>query len=1147
MIARRFLSAASIAFVVAVGSLALASAPALAVNTHPFTGSFGPEGPLSVGTFASVQGVAIDQNSGDVYVYDTGSGGGSVYKFNAAGEPADFSALGTNAITGVGGAYPDGNELAVDGSNGPAKGDIYVANASHVGVYGADGEPVEIAGKPAELTSEVTTEVPGAPWGESCGVAVDSAGNVYVGLASVSGSHVNEYTPTGAGAINVDYASSLWGVPGEVCNIAVDPAGSVYIDTFETGPVRKYEASQFQTPAQFLAGGEVAAASLEVDPKGSTLASDPSPSSHTLYVDERSDVAEYETSGAPKRLGAFGAAGDGGIGESSFGVAGNAAGEVYAANGSGGVNIYGPSEVVKVQVDSEFATKVTSSSANLGAEINPEGVDTIYTLQYSTGSTELCSAEPKACTTVAAGDLGSGEAGVSVGASIAGLEKNTTYHYRVVAHNSNGIVEGPDRSFTTQSAGKPFSLPDGRAWEMVSPLEKNSSIILGLDGFPSPAQGGMIAAVPDGEAITYVSSGAFSEPGSAPQGAPGASQYLAKRDAPGAWSTLNITPPLRSSSYSVAADGGPYRAFSSDLTAGLLWNGQNGGKGVLNEPLPGTTAPAEYEDYYLHGTFTGGNRAALTTAPGESAATFHMIFEGASPDLRRIVFASAAALTVNATEEGEHPNLYEWDGSDLRLVNLLPEKTMGSPGAVLGRDATGEPAGERPISEDGSRIYFEDEGGIYLREDGSTTIPVGSGQFQAASADGSRAFYVLPSGDLYGFDLASRQSTDLTPGGEVLGVLGSSADGAYVYFVANGVLAGGAHHGDCRGAGVPGAKNGGPESCNLYVWHEGATRFIATLSEDDNLQLDKDRRESLAAANDWESRLAYRTARVSADGRRLVFMSNGDLTGYDSAPVDSADCGHTETVGSVPTFISERCQEVYIYDAAGEGHLACASCDPTGARPVGTSSIPAATEYAHTRGSYQSRVLTEPGPETARVFFDSSDRLVPEDTNSVQDVYQWEEDGTGSCEEAKGCVALISSGTSSDESSFLDASANGDDVFFLTQSQLVPGDTDQFADVYDARAPHVPGEQVGPAPAAPAPACSDTGCQGIPPSAPIFATPSSATFAGVGNFPAQVAKPTTKKKLTKCVKGKVKKKGKCVKRPPKKKRAKKSSRNRRVK
>jgi hypothetical protein len=87
----------------------------------------------------------------------------------------------------------------------------------------------------------------------------------------------------------------------------------------------------------------------------------------------------------------------------------------------------------------------------------------------------------------------------------------------------------------------------------------------------------------------------------------------------------------------------------------------------------------------------------------------------------------------------------------------------------------------------------------------------------------------------------------------------------------------------------------------------------------------------------------------------------------------------------------------------------------------------------------------------SRVFFDSEDVLAAHDTDGVQDVYEWERDGAGGCALASGCVYLISSGTSEDVSQFVAAGENGNDVFFVTRSALVPEDRDEKIDMYDAR------------------------------------------------------------------------------------------------
>ena len=159
----------------------------------------------------------------------------------------------------------------------------------------------------------------------------------------------------------------------------------------------------------------------------------------------------------------------------------------------------------------------------------------------------------------------------------------------------------------------------------------------------------------------------------------------------------------------------------------------------------------------------------------------------------------------------------------------------------------------------------------------------------------------------------------------------------------------------------------------------------------------------------------------------------------------------------------------------------CASCDPTGARPAGVeyakvegklvggsgvwpqamglaANIPGWTPYFLETALYQSRYLSDSG----RLFFNSNDGLVSQDVNGNWDVYQYEPPGVGGCttvsvtfsERSVGCVGLISSGSSPDESAFLDASETGGDVFFLTKASLVSQDLDTSLDVYDAHAVH---------------------------------------------------------------------------------------------
>ena len=307
---------------------------------------------------------------------------------------------------------------------------------------------------------------------------------------------------------------------------------------------------------------------------------------------------------------------------------------------------------------------------------------------------------------------------------------------------------------------------------------------------------------------------------------------------------------------------------------------------------------------------------------------------------------------------------------------------------------------------------------------------------------------------------------------EVLNLIpGASPDGSHVYFVANGVLAPGATPGHCDRYVEEEPPPAG-SSCNLYTSmpdpeHPGQreTRFIAALSSEDGADWGAGLSKELGIS---EGNLSSVTARVSPDGRYLTFMSDRSLTGYQNEDATSAHAG-------------ERLdEEVFLYDSSAN-RLTCASCNPNGEgsgweRPHGVfdtelsgeglglladrpeiwsnrwlaASIPGWTfniTNASTSAVYQTRYLSDSG----RLFFDSADALVPQDTNGKQDVYQYEPEGVGSCRRSGGCVGLISSGTSGRESTFLDASESGNDVFFLTSAKLVSQDGDEAFDIYDAR------------------------------------------------------------------------------------------------
>jgi hypothetical protein len=169
-------------------------------------------------------------------------------------------------------------------------------------------------------------------------------------------------------------------------------------------------------------------------------------------------------------------------------------------------------------------------------------------------------------------------------------------------------------------------------------------------------------------------------------------------------------------------------------------------------------------------------------------------------------------------------------------------------------------------------------------------------------------------------------------------------------------------------------------------------------------------------------------------------------------------------------------------------------------------SLPGWTDVTAYTAFYRSRYLSDSG----RLFFDSADALVPSDANGKEDVYEYEPGGVGSCGRESGCVGLISSGSSGEESAFLDASESGNDVFFLTAAQLSPADQDHALDVYDAHVCTSESPCASSPPPSP-PACEGDACQNsVAP--PNDATPGSFTFHGPGNVTPPAPKPVVKAK-----------------------------------
>ncbi len=710
-----------------------------------------------------------------------------------------------------------------------------------------------------------------------------------------------------------------------------------------------------------------------------------------------------------------------------------------------------------------------------------------------------------------------------------------------------------------------LALSEGRVWEQVSPTDKH-----GIALEPIGAFGGDIQASDDGNAFTYVATGA---PVAEPAGnrALELSQLFSTRTDSG-WLTQDIATPHNEVTGLKVGENSEYKLFSADLTTAGL-------EPVGATPLPPLAPGAEKTIYVRHddiGAFEPIVSAA-NTIPGAKfgeAGGNEVAFISATPDFHHVVFRSVEALTPDAKKivrsegGGFFGNLYMWADGALQLVSVLPNGESAASADLETALGYRSHLVRNAISDDGWRVVWESDGRqneeppeerrLYLRDmvkretiridvpepgaGGNEVSPV----FEGATPDGSRVFFSdkhqLTSDshafgnrhDLYVADIStasghlSAKITDLTKDSaefegepepaDVLGeTIGYSRDGSYVYFVADGILAPGATHGNCEESG---------QTCNLYVdhfdGHSWVTTFIAQLPS--NNYPDWGNGSGLRESED----LSRLTAGVSPSGRYLAFMSNQALTGFDNHDAESGAAD----------------EEVFLYDAQ-LNRIICASCNFRNVRPQGVyypgaelapspllvdqpeiwsashgangalaGSVPGWTTVDITHALNQSRYVFD----TGAVIFNSPDSLVPGDVNGKEDVYQYRQASEG-CSEASvsatevfkredgsaGCVSLISSGTSAEESAFLDASASGADVFFLTSARLSATDIDDAFDVYDAHVCSTSSPcHVSSPPPVEIPCEEEGSCRAAAVAPGAIVAPTSATSSAAGNLP-----PTT--------------------------------------
>ena len=1099
-----------VALVSVVLAFALPVSGAAAVSPPPLLVQIGEHSSPAAGQFQNPRAVAVSPNGRRVYVSENLNSRVSVFSpwgqfIEAFGWGVKDGAAKLESCTATSGCQKglagggDGELNEPRGVAVDSAGDVYVAEQPNhrVEKFSRSGEFIAMFGGEVDKTSGANLCTKAS--GDVCGIGVTGTGNGefeewtvgnFIAIGAGDTVYVGDQNRIQVFDSGGSYKSNFPDPGGVLAGksvhaLAIDPGGDLLVafagkeDVVKLDPAgTKLCTMAAQVPLALASDGEGDVYAID-DPPGFGV-----PKLEPIvreFGPECDPVAEFGRS--PIEL-----TGPNGLGT-------NSVGDVYVAsfNGSEGndisyVSVYGPPPVAleppppaPPAVGSEYATAVGTDAASVQAEINPHfWEDTTYSVQY--GSAD-CSSNPCTQTPASPAKLNPGPVAAFVksgGVLLAGLSPGTTYHYRFEVESSGGgPVYGPDRTFTTPPPrvgpkvdcpnqafriGPSASLPDCRAYEMVSPLDKENGDTLALGNqFDYPTR--LDRSATSGDRFTYSSYRAFA--GAASQ--PFSSQYLATRDPGAGWLSEAISPPGGLSKlklgYSLEIQ---YRAFSDDLCEAWLF-----------DPYSPVIAPGAVEgvpNLYRRDNCGGGTFEALTTVAPPHEEEYRPELQDVAGDGSCTVFRAEDSLTPEAPylpfsgAGGAEFVLYESCGGQLHLLSVLPN---GEPYAASGSSAgSGVPAffegGNyndrlfRAVSDDGSKVYWTASAGgpgrLYLRTNAqqpqskvasgkcteaakactfAVSPPGASAEFQLADPTGAKALFIQDEGGgdqaLYEYDFQRKKVTRIA-GGVVApapsggrGLLGASEDLSRIYFASTEALASGAQ------AGSP----------NLYLDEGGVLTFVAALSARDVQTLP-------SPVSDYP---VEHTATVSPDGLHVAFMSSASLTGYDNTDALSGEAD----------------AEVYRYDAppAG-GQLVCISCDASGARPSGREAggpqdggspkyWAAARIPTWQNDLFDPRSLSADG---SRLFFESFAPLVSRDTNGVGDVYEWERaGGEEACEEAGaelyvassgGCISLISSGESPRASLLLDASPDGRDVFIATLSSLVPQDSG-LVDVYDAR------------------------------------------------------------------------------------------------
>jgi hypothetical protein len=487
--------------------------------------------------------------------------------------------------------------------------------------------------------------------------------------------------------------------------------------------------------------------------------------------------------------------------------------------------------------------------------------------------------------------------------------------------------------------------------------------------------------------------------------------------------------------YEVAGGPSPSMRLVAEVPSGLAGTPETGSCRLDTEfALPANTSSADGSTLFYN--------APLELAPGGQCETDHELHNDHNPNKVAVFACHVAAGSCVPGVSGAQPAT--------QLSSPPPSQCHSGNVCATSPIANAHFVGDSP---DGRLAWFTTKQSL-IDSDTDQTKDL---YLAKLTANGQLEELVQASGgQTVGGHIAGE-------GAGLQGVLDVSSAGTRVYFVATGLLTegeNGLHQKAAQGAD------------NLYAYDatSGQTKFVTDLCsgpEESGSLAEPACDQSLqpnigegGARNDsplWresDEGQEGRQAQLTPDGRFLLFTSYGRLSSDDTDSTKSVFRYDFETGQLIRVSLGRRGNDGNGNDNAYEAIIP--ELHSSGVFGQRTSN---ALDLLAEDGS---RAISSDG---STVVFRTAAPLVSHDTSALPgtphgcvrvqetgcDVYQWSEDGHGTCTEAGGCISLISTGLDPHQVTRPVISASGRDITFLSTGGLVPSDTDGVYDVYDAR------------------------------------------------------------------------------------------------